>query len=61
MFVYVHMLTVDILSYNLVLGIFVAENSFYDKILFDLLLFQGGHVITPLPGATPTKPGSAVS
>ena len=23
--------------------------------------FQGGHVITPLPGATPTKPGSAVS
>lgn len=21
----------------------------------------GGHVITPLPGATPTKPGSAVS
>jgi len=60
MFVYVHILTVDIL-YNLVLGIFVAENSFYDKILFDLLLFQGGHVITPLPGATPTKPGSAVS
>jgi len=24
-------------------------------------VFQGGHVITPLPGATPTKPGSAVS
>lgn len=23
--------------------------------------FQGGHTITPLPGATPTKPGSAVS
>jgi len=26
-----------------------------------LLLLQGGHVITPMPGATPTKPGSAVS
>lgn len=24
-------------------------------------LFQGGHVLTPLPAATPMKPGSAVS
>lgn len=23
--------------------------------------FQGGHVLTPLPAATPMKPGSAVS
>lgn len=25
------------------------------------LTFQGGHVLTPLPAATPLKPGSAVS
>lgn len=27
----------------------------------DLSLLQGGHMLTPLPGATPMKPGSAVS
>ena len=26
-----------------------------------LILFQGGHTMTPLPGATPLKPGSCVS
>lgn len=27
----------------------------------NLFSFQGGHVITPLPGATPMRPGAAVS
>ena len=28
---------------------------------FNSPVFQGGHVLTPLPAATPLKPGSAVS
>lgn len=33
---------------------------FYDIKIFHIFL-QGGHTLTPLPGATPCKPGSAVS
>jgi len=29
--------------------------------LYKNVWFQGGHVITPLPAATPAKPGSAVN
>lgn len=30
-------------------------------VCFCLVYVQGGHVLTPLPAATPLKPGSAVS